>query len=317
MRRRLRGLVGLVLLTPATVAEDAGPAAAKRLETSVLRRGPAAAARRRGTQERGSPGSLADYRFDPESAARWTLPGRLAEVSGLAVTADGRLLAHGDEEGVVYELDYRSGGIVKRFRLSDTERPVAGDFEGIAAVEDRIYLVTSAGRLFECREGADRESVLFQVHATGVGRDCEVEGLAYDAARRDLLLLCKRSRGADLRGRVAIYRWSVIGERLREESRTVIPVADFARPLGEDEFRPSGIEWRAASGNYFLVAARPGAVAEVTPDGRVLAVERLSARRHRQAEGIAFAPDGALIVADEGAGRRARLTVYPVSGAPR
>ena len=34
---------------------------------------------------------------------------------------------------------------------------------------------------------------------------------------------------------------------------------------------------------------------------------------HRQTEGITFAADSALIIADEGVGGKARLTVYPVS----
>lgn len=301
---RVVGIVGIVGVAGIVFLPTAIPAG----EASAPAAGASA------TEGPGRQTALDDYDLDPEKATRWRLPGRLVEISGLATTADGRLLAHGDEEAVVYELDARDGGIVKRFRLSDGEGAVPGDFEGIATVDERVYLVTSAGRLYECREGADGESVLFTVHATGVGRECEVEGLAFDGARRDLLLLCKRARGAAPRGQVALHRWSVDDRRLRAEARTVIPVDDFARPLGEDEFRPSGIEWRAASDTTLVVAARPGAVAEVSADGAVLAVERLSGRWHRQAEGITLDPDGSLVVADEGAGRRARLTVYPVSG---
>ena len=58
---------------------------------------------------------------------------------------------------------------MKEFQLADVGDPVADDFEGIAVAEGRIYLVTSAGRLYECREGADGASVLFQVYATGPG----------------------------------------------------------------------------------------------------------------------------------------------------
>ena len=50
------------------------------------------------------------------------------------------------------------------------------------------------------------------------------------------------------------------------------------------------------------------------PGGQVVTAKQFSAQWHRQAEGITFAADGALIVADEGAGGKARLTLYPVSG---
>ena len=258
--------------------------------------------------------SLASYRLAAETATHWKLPGRLEEISGLAMTVDNRLLAHNDEKGVVYEIDYRHGSIVKAFQLADMADPVADDFEGIATVDDRVYLVTSAGRLYECGEGADGESVLFNSYATGIGRECEIEGLAYDESQRALVLMCKNPRRADLEEQLAIYHWSIDEKRLSEDAHIVIPVIEFSRHIGGKKFQPSGIERHPVSGNYFVVAARQGAIAELTPGGQVVAAKLFPAQWHRQAEGITFAADGALIVADEGAGGKARLTLYPVSG---
>ena len=258
--------------------------------------------------------SLEDYDLNAASATRWELPGRLREISGLAMTADHRLLAHNDEVGVVFEIDYRDGSIVKEFQLADMADPVAGDFEGIAVADGRIYLVTSSGRLYECPEGAAGQSVLFRVYATGVGRQCEIEGLAYDEDARELLLMCKDARSQDLAGRLAVYRWSIDEKRLGAQASVVLPVGDLARRIGSTRFQPSGIERHPVSGNHFVVAARQGAVAEVTPAGEVLAAKRFTAGRHRQVEGIAFAANGALIVADEGGGGRGTLTVYPGPG---
>lgn len=255
--------------------------------------------------------SLEDYDLEADHAAHWKLPNRLREISGLATTGDHRLLAHDDEVGVVYEIDQRDGSIVKEFQLTDRRGRAAADFEGIAVVGDRIYLVTSSGRLYESPEGADGESVPFLVYATGVGRDCEIEGLAHDTDARELLLMCKGARSADHAGRVGIYRWSIDEKRLSPDSPTLVPVRDFARRIGSDRFHPSGIERHPLSGNYFVVAARQGAIAEVTPTGEVVAARRFTAKWHRQIEGVSFAADGALIVADEGGDGRAVLTVYP------
>ena len=261
--------------------------------------------------------TLDSYPLDPETATHWKLPRGLEEVSGLAMTADNRLLAHNDERAIVFEIDYRSGSIVKSFQLSDTKFPVAGDFEGIAATDDRIYLVSSSGRLFEFREGSPGESVLFNVYATGVGRDCEIEGLTYDRSRRGLLLMCKDARRLDMEGKLAIFHWSLDKRQLNEDVRIVIPVERFAGRIKGRKFHPSGIERHPVSGNYFVVAARQGAIAEVTPEGEVLDVRKFQARWHRQVEGITFAADGTLIVADEGAGRKGRLTIYPVTDGAR
>lgn len=258
--------------------------------------------------------SLEDYTLEEANAVRWELPRRLREISGLAMTDDQRLLAHNDEVGVVFEIDYRDGSIVKEFQLAETAIPVIGDFEGIAVADGRIYLVTSAGRLYESREGAAAESVRFRVHDTGVGLVCEVEGLAYDADGRELMLMCKDARSRALAGQVTMFRWSIDEERVRAESPVVVPVSDFARRIGSSGYRPSGIERHPMSGNHFVVAARQRAIAEVTPAGEVLAARRFAAAWHRQIEGIAFAADGALIIADEGGEGRGILTVYPGPG---
>ena len=260
--------------------------------------------------------SLDDYTLDPETATQWKLPRQLEEVSGLAMTGDNRLLAHNDERAIIYEIDFRNGSIVKAFQLSDTNYPAAGDFEGIAATDDAIFLVTSNGRLFECREGNAGESVLFNVYTTGLGRDCEIEGLAYDHTRRELILICKEARSLDMEGQLALCRWSIDDRQLVRDGQTVIPVKDFSRHIKGKKFHPSGIERHPVSGNYYIVAARQRSIAEISPDGRVIAVRKFPAKWHRQAEGIAFAADGTLIVADEGAGRRGRLTLYPVSDRP-
>ena len=259
----------------------------------------------------GQAASLEDFELEAARTTYWELPRRLREISGLAMTRDQRLLAHNDEAGVVFEIDYRKGSIVKEFQLADVGDPVADDFEGIAVAGGQVYLVTSAGRLYECREGAEGESVLFTVYATGVGRNCEIEGLAYDEGPRELVLMCKDPRTEDLLGKLAIYRWSIDDKRLSDHSPTVIPVRVLAGRIGANRYRPSGIERHPVSGNYFVVAARQGAIAEVTPGGEVVAVRRFLAGWHRQVEGITFAADGALLVADEGGEGRAILTVYP------
>ena len=259
--------------------------------------------------------SLESYDLQVETATHWKLPGSLLyEISGLAMTLDDRLLAHNDEKGIIYEIDYQKGEIVKDFQLAqlaDMKDPVRGDFEGIATADDTVYLVTSSGRIYEGSRGANGESVLYNSYATGVGRDYEIEGLAYDANRRVLLLMSKNARREDLTAHLMIYHWSIDEKQLIEDAHIVIPVIEFTRHIDEKEFQPSGIERHPTSGNYFVIAARQRAIAEITPSGQVVGAKQFPAQWHRQPEGITFAADGALIIADEGDGKKARLTLYP------
>ena len=248
--------------------------------------------------------TLASY--DLEKPARYfKLPKRLREISGLAMLAGNQLFAHDDERGVVVEIGYRDGSIVKAFALGDRRGPVADDFEGIAAAEGRIYLVSSSGQLYEFGEGADGEAVPYNLYATGIGQYYEIEGLAYDPDQRVLLLVSKNPKNPGQAGLIAIYRWSVDTKQLVEVGRILLEASALARRIDHKRFQPSGIERHPVSGNYFLVAARQHAVAEITPQGQVLAVAELAPGRHRQAEGIAFASDNTLVVADEGVSKRA------------
>ena len=253
-------------------------------------------------------------RYDLDKPDRqFKLPNRLREVSGLAMLAGDRLLAHDDERGRVVEIDFPAGSIVKDFELGGPRGRVADDFEGIAAAEDRLYLVTSSGRLYEFAEGADGETVPYYRYETGVGRLHEIEGLAYDPDRRVLLLVSKNPRNARQLEQIVIYPWSIETRRLVDDGRIYIESSSLANLIDRKRFQPSGIERHPVSGNYFVVAARQHAVAEMTPQGTVLAAHRLKAGRHRQAEGITFASDDSMIIADEGAGKRATLSFYPVS----
>lgn len=264
-----------------------------------------------------SPATLSDYTLAAGPEAQWTLPGRLREISGLAATGDGRVFAHDDERGVIYELDHLEGRLVKAFALGDIT--AADDFEGIAVVEDRLYLVSSNGRLYESFEGEDGERMLFNTYGTGVGRHCEVEGLAFEPADRALLLLCKTPRDPELGESVAIYRWSVDERAMASDSLILISRAALTEGIPGNRFSPSGIERHPDTGQYFIVAAREEAIAVVDATGEVLSVEALPDRAHRQAEGITFTSEGSLLIADEGGDGRARLTRYerhPPEGEP-
>lgn len=254
-------------------------------------------------------GTLARLDLSASRAVHHPLPRELAEVSGLATTADGRLFAHGDERAVVFQLDPRSGAVLKRFRLGP--RGVQGDFEGIAIAGDRFFLVDSRATLYEFREGEDGTSVPYRSAATGLADRCEVEGLAYDASTDALLLACKTTRGASLRNHIVVFALPLSRGRREATPRLRIPLAALT-PFGlRESFHISGLEVHP-SGTLVLIAARDEAVLEVSREGRLLHARRLDRRRHPQVEGVAFLRDGTLLLADEAHGRAAAtLTVYP------
>jgi uncharacterized protein YjiK len=238
-----------------------------------------------------------------------TLPRPLDEASGLTATADGRVLAHNDEEGVLYQVDAVEGKIVKRFSLGSFG--VSGDFEGIARRGEAVYLVTSKGELYEFREGGDRQQVQFRVYRTGLDAGNDVEGLCYDPAGDCLLLLCKGDPGHGLKGVKAAYAFDLKAKRLLEPPRLLIRLKEIT-VTEPKKFNPSDIALHPVAGTFFVISAEGGCIVEVARDGTVLAQRRLSAKVNRHPEGITFLPEGTMLICNDGQGGRGSLVRYPL-----
>ena len=250
---------------------------------------------------------LAGYDFD-EPTRRFSLPGRLDEISGLAFTPDGRLFGHDDERGRVHEIDPRTGEVGKRFDLgSDLARD---DFEGIAVVGERFFLVSSAGRLYEFREGSDEENMRYRMTDSGLGRGCEIEGLDHDPADDALVFACKTAD--DDGDRIVIRRISMDPEvgwlpeiHVRRSELDAVGV--------DEDFRPSAL-LVLPGGTYLMASAVEESLLEVDREGRVLGGVDLSSRIHPQPEGLALGEDGTLYIADEQNEEDATLTAYAPRG---
>ncbi len=246
--------------------------------------------------------------------ARWVLPPSLAEVSGLTVMSDGRLLAHGDEYGKVSVLDPRRGVLLKEFSIG-----AKADFEGITTGSGIIYMIASNGQIYAFREGANGQRVSYELFDTQLGKECEFEGVAFDSRRNALLLPCKNVQKKNLRNNVVIFVWRLDNAAT---PRTAVITIPLRRAIGDNPWahlRPTDITVDKNTGNYVLIAAGEKALLEITPNGEVVRSMPLpGGDEHGQAEGVAITEDGMLIVADEATSRFASITLYrwPLVPAP-
>jgi hypothetical protein len=254
--------------------------------------------------------ALSHYHLAGAPTRRIELSPELTEISGIAFTPDGRLLAHGDEHGTIWQIDPATGKIVKRFGFGSYGHLLRGDFEDIQVVGERIFLVTSVGKIFEGREGENRVVVNALARTAGLGRACEVEGLAFDPGTRSLLVLCKQVRSKRWRGDVVVLAISVDTWRYEPEPRMLIREQALERVTGAKRFHGSAMARDPRTGTYLLLAGPQHAYAEVSAQGEVLSGGRLPPELHRQPEGIAIGPDFALFISDEGAGKHAILAMY-------
>jgi uncharacterized protein YjiK len=242
--------------------------------------------------------------------ARWILPDKLAELSGLALTGDDRLFTHGDELGTVFEIDYRRGEIVKEFSLGPPV--VHDDFEAITVVRDTIILLTAQGFLYRFAEGKDGAGVAYSTIDTKLGERCEFEGIAFDSAANSLVLACKNVRDGGLNDALVLYKWPLGNDSTATglaPAEIRVPLSAMDASLGWTKIEPSDIAVDRRTGNYVIVASGQKALIEITPLGEVVSSRALPSG-HAQPEGLAITRDNLMLLSDEANQGPAVITAY-------
>lgn len=246
---------------------------------------------------------LSRYELDSQSPNKIDLSAELKEVSGITMTPDGRMFGHNDEKGIIFQIDPSNGNTIKSFKLGDPV--VRDDFEDIAYVKDRFYLLKSSGDIYEFREGANGESVEYKIHTTDLNHANDVEGLAYDPETNSLLLACKGVSGIADSEDKAIYSFSLDDMKLNPVPRFMLPVNEIKK-----NFNPSGIAKNMKTGTFFVIAANGSEIIEISKDGAILGRHTLLPSVHEQPEGITFDSNNNLYISNEVKSGKGYIVIY-------
>ena len=236
---------------------------------------------------------------EPSEVEAWKLPKRLNEISGLA-SSKARIFTHNDEKGIVYEFDRLTGDVTVLFKISDPS--IRADFEGIAVLDEDVYLVTSDGLIYWVKNAlsATQQVVNADILETGLGELCEIEGLS--SYRSNLYLVCKNNyRNSDV-GHLLIFVYKV-------DSGVTVPA--FRIPLenlGVKKLNPSGLSVRDEV--IYVVSAKQRLLSVLTHEGELIQNYRLNKDLHRQTEGVIQSPETHLVLADEGKKKGGRISFY-------
>jgi uncharacterized protein YjiK len=251
---------------------------------------------------------LGRFDFSGKNSTVRKLSAELAEISGLALSSEGHVYAHDDERGRMYVLEPLTGKLIRNFDLG--RGLLREDFEGVAVVGQRIWLVNSNGTLFEFSDPGDDGKAAYTTHRTALSGRNDVEGLCYDPVKNELLLACKEYAGTGNAGDRAVYAFSLTNRTLNRTPRFVLTRKQLSRMTDTRNNGFSGIERHPESGNFFLISAKGQYIVELSPDGKILAHARFPKKAHPQPEGITFLRGGELVIADEGK-KHGTLTIYP------
>jgi uncharacterized protein YjiK len=276
-----------------------------------------------GTAGKNDPGNTrADYDFRyqlTEPEVTFKLPLILEEISGLALSPDGRhLLAVQDEDGIVFFIDKHTGKVDKEVPFGKK-----GDYEAIEVVGEDIYVANSSSQIFRLRD-YHSETPKVRRFDYFLTRDNDVEGLAYDEPNNRLLVACKAHPGKvpDPAFSKAIYAIDLSSMTMAAEPAYIIHLSDIQTfldthpairklekliDLFTDEksrfiFGPSGLAFHPITGHLYVLSSQGKLLVVLSPKGEILHIERLKKELHPQPEGICFDRDGTMYISNEGKG---------------
>ncbi|MEM1125608.1 MAG: hypothetical protein AAGI71_03075 [Bacteroidota bacterium] len=240
-----------------------------------------------------------------------SLPNTLREASGLIVLTDDLVGTIEDERGLLYLVETATGriGSAKRFGPD-------GDYEGLTHVGPRVFVLRSDGTLFDIADWR-ADSLVVRIHASPLSRRHDTEGVAYDPDTHQLLVACKEYAGPGRARQKAIFAFDLATETWRPDPVATVSLSAFNR-LAEDSqldrmlrrfltpfldvsgFKPSGLALHPTTGHRYVLSSGRSSLVILAPDGTLLDVQALPQDLLPQPEGIAFTPDGDLLIATEG-----------------
>lgn len=221
------------------------------------------------------------------------LPDLLREISGIAISGPYTVLCVQDELGVVFEYDLRNEVINTIHRFTDV-----GDFEDIAVQGDVITVLRSDGKLYRLdrRTGAVLSERLHPLPALnyegicGMGKDQYMVSKEAPVTGSGAARLVHRLRG-DAAPELS---------RTLDASEVAVLFAKSFPALAHHrvQFHPSAIAVHPISGELYVLSATDRLMAIYGDTLR--AVIPLPAERYYKPEGIAFHPNGDLLISNEG-----------------
>ncbi len=262
-----------------------------------------------------------------DANAKYRLPGKLVEISGLSILNDTTIACVQDELGELYTFNLNKSVITSR-----TPFGKEGDYEGVACTDSLIYTLRSSGKIYEVQHF--KEDSQFTVkHRTELRKFNNPQGMAYDAINNRLLVACNGLIGDEKSANNirSIYSFNLETNKLDSIpvisftiddiyqfldvggiEKTSEQLAEFFSPGVNNvlAFQTSGFAIHPISGDYYLVSSKDNFFMILSPKGKFRYIRQLDSKLFRKPEGITFLPNGDLFISNEGVNEIADITRF-------
>lgn len=212
------------------------------------------------------------------------LPKKLNEISGLCWMSDSTLACVQDERAELFTIHAQTGKILSHFDFGKD-----ADYEGIAFHGDTYYALRSDGRI----SAFVADSKAYAHIKFPKGHDHDFEGLCVSPDGTQLLVACKTYGKKKKRDHILIYRFDLSTETYDRE-----PWVDLDADRVHPGFKSSGIAVHP-DGNIYVLSSASKTLLVLDGAGQVLQFTQLDKDIYHQPEGICFAPNGVMYIANE------------------
>ncbi len=253
----------------------------------------------------------------------YILPPALYEISGLTETDTSTLACIQDEHGIVFFYDFSKNQIIRQINFG-----WEGDYEDIARVDNRLYVMRSDEFLIEIK---DLSSGNFKTasYATPIpGRN--TEGLCYDRKNNRLLIVPKETSDDNPanRDRRFIYGFDLDSGKMIKGpvlSLDITTIEEFAvannikvpvmgkkgeMKTPDIKLRISAITVHPVSGRLYVLAGAERLLLVFDLRGNIEYIARLDKELFVQPEGITFTGNGDLFISNEGRHKEATIVRF-------
>ncbi|CAN5539462.1 hypothetical protein BH10BAC1_BH10BAC1_17320 [soil metagenome] len=268
-----------------------------------------------------------DYQLSaPEKS--YILPTELNEISGITILNDKEIACVQDELGMVYIYNLDSSNITKKYQTN-----LVGDYEGIALVENTIYLLRSDGVLVEY---PDFKSPNLKIKEYDLNLpSSNNEGLCYDAKNDRLLIAAKikAGKGKDKKETRNIYSFNLKTKKPNNSPILKLNIEDIEaeaikkniaipykinKKTGEKvntfNFRPSEIAIHPINKHIYVLSSTDKLLLTINKEGEIKNLMALDPILFNKPEGLAFLPDGTMLISNEAKKEKPTLLTFKYQG---
>ncbi len=250
---------------------------------------------------------------------KYVLQHNLSEVSGLSIISADEVALIDDEKGSVFYYNLKQSATMREVSFSKD-----GDYEDLKVTGDTAYVLRSDGTLYELKNlQKGGESIVTTKFNTGLSKENNTEGLAYDDKRGMLLIACKgkpaiKSSGEDYKDKKAIYGFNLETKQLSEKPIILIDevavrkmtysirknaidkIIHFYSKNRQSDFEPSGLAVHPINRDLYVLSSVGKLLVILDPQGKLKHVVKLPPQLFKQPEGIAFDLSGNMYISNEG-----------------